>query len=125
MSTEDAAGLYMRHPSAQDIPRLWNLYISHVHPMTKLFFDWEKQPLLQKAADNPQVLSKAEQAFSFADYFITILCLSDEECEDIMGDSGSPQLLDGFQISVESALLAAGFIATSALVVLQVFLFTW
>jgi hypothetical protein len=122
VDTEDAASLYARHPSAAEVSGLWKRYLSNVHPMTKLFFDWEKEPVLQKAADKPQILSKAEHAFSFAVYFITILSLSDAECGDITGDPGRARLLDDFQSSVETALLAAGFIATSDLLVLQAFL---
>lgn len=122
VSTEDAADLYMRHPSSQEILELWNRYLSHVHPMTKLFFDWAKAPLLQKAADNPQALSKGEQAFCFAVYFITVLSLTNEECEDIMNESRKSQLLDSLQSFVETALLTVGFVATSDLLVLQAFL---
>ena len=122
MSIEDATTLDVRYPSAEEIPGLWNLYLSHLHPMSKLFFDWDKGPLLQKAAESLQALSKAEQAFSFAVYFITILSLSREECEDVMSGSRQPQLLDDFQSSVETALLDAGYIATSDLLVLQAFL---
>jgi hypothetical protein len=122
MSTEDAAALSVRHPSAQETSKLWNKYLSHVHPMSKLLFDWDKETLLQKAADNPRSLSKAEHAFTFAIYFITTLSLSEEECEDIMGGSSRLPLLDDFQSSVETALFAAGFSMTSDLLVLQEFI---
>ena len=122
MSTEDAAILCLQHPTPQRIHDLWSRYLLNVHPMAKLFFDWEKRPVLQKAAENPQALSNAEQAFSFAVYFITILSLSDEDCEIVTGDPRRPQLLDDFQSSAETALLAARFIATSDLLVLQAFL---
>lgn len=122
INTEDTAALYSRHPSAEQITQLWKQYLSNIHPMTKLFFDWEKEHVLLKAADNPQTLTKAEQAFSFAVYFITILSLSEEECRHILGDSGKPPLLADFQSCTETALLAAGLITTSDLLVLQAFL---
>lgn len=122
MNRDDGDAVHSRHLSAQEISELWRQYLSNVHPLTKLFFDWDKSPLLQKAAENPQALSKAEQAFSFAVYFITVLSLSNTECEDILGDSRRAQLLDDFQSSVETALLAAGFTTTSDLLVLQAFL---
>ncbi|KAH8667074.1 fungal-specific transcription factor domain-containing protein [Xylariales sp. PMI_506] len=122
MRYEDTASLLSSHPSPQNVSELWSRYLSHVHPMTKLFFDWDKEPLLKKAANAPQTLSVGEQAFVFAIYFITILSLSDEECEEVMGQSSQSQLLDNFQSSAETALLAAGFVATSDLLVLQAFL---
>jgi hypothetical protein len=122
INTEDTAALYTRHPSAEQVTKLWKQYLSNIHPMTKLFFDWEKEHVLLKAADNPQALTKAEQAFSFAVYFISILSLSEEECRHILGDSGKPPLLADFQSCVETALLAAGLITTSDLLVLQAFL---
>src|ERR1700712_4457302 len=100
---EDTAALYKRHPSAEQVTQLWKQYLSNVHPMTKLFFDWEKEHVLLKAADNPQALTKAEQAFSFAVYFITILSLSEEEYRHILGNSGRPSLLADFQSCVETA----------------------
>lgn len=122
MNTEDAVTLYTRHPSEQETLKLWDRYLSNVHPMTKLFFDWEKTPLLQKAAKNPQTISKGEQAFSFAIYFITILSLTEIECSEIIGDSRQSQLLDDFQSYVETALITAGFVTTSDLLVLQALL---
>ena len=119
-STEDAAAL--RHPSAQAISKLWKAYLSHVHPTTKLFFDWEKGPLLEKAADDPEAMSSAERALAFAIYFITFQSLSEEECEQVVGDSNRRLRLDDFQNCTETALLAAGFLATSNLLVLQAFL---
>jgi hypothetical protein len=121
-SREEAADLYVKHPSTKETSALWNLYLSHVHPMNKLFFSWEKEPLMQKAANNPQSLSKSEQAFCFATYFITILSLSDEEAKGEMGGSSKSQLLDDFQSSAETALFTVGFMDTSDLLVLQAFL---
>lgn len=111
-----------RGPSSQEKSRLWTHYLSHVHPLTKLFFDWDKEPLLRKAADGQQALSKSEDAFSSAVYFITLVCISNEECETVMDSSSKIQLLDDFQSTVETALIAAGLIATSDLAVLQAFL---
>ncbi|RDW56719.1 hypothetical protein BP6252_14012 [Coleophoma cylindrospora] len=122
VNTEDVDTLYLRHPSAQEIDKLWDRYLISVHPMTKLFFDWEKEPLLKRAAENPQALSKAEQAFSFAVYFITILSLSDKECDGIISGPRRLLLLDAFQAAVEASLLAVEYFATSDLLVLQAFL---
>jgi len=120
--TEDETILYTRHPSDQAILKLWDHYLLNVHPMTKLFFDWEKAPILQKAAKDPQTLLKGEQAFSFAIYFITILSLTEKECDKIIGDSKKSQLLDDFQSYIETALVTAGYITTSDLLVLQALL---
>lgn len=121
LGTENIAATY-RYPSAQETTELWNRYLSNVHPLSKLFFDWDKEGLFRKAGDQPQSLSKAEQAFAFAVYFITILSLSDVECKDVMSEPNRLELLDDFQHYVETALLAAGFVATSDLLVLQAFL---
>ncbi|KAJ5096775.1 hypothetical protein N7456_007496 [Penicillium angulare] len=121
----DEGTLYLRHPTSDQILELWDRYLTHVHPMTKLFFDWQKKSILQRAASKPRSLSKAEEAFTFAVYFITILSLSDAECEEVMGNTQKRVLLNDFQSIIEIALRATRFAATSDLLVLQAFLLYW
>lgn len=115
----EPAKLDQTQPSSNVILALWGHYLKNVHPLVKIFFDWEKEPLMQKAANAPTTLSQEEAAFTFSLYFITILSLSDENLKLTFGDCSKSQLMDDFQSSTESALLATGFIATSKLIVLQ------
>jgi hypothetical protein len=114
--------LHENHPTNAEISALWDAYLSHVHPMSKLFFDWDKAFLLKKAANDPRTLSKAEHAFTFAVYFITILSLSDSECKEIVSDLRRSEALDRYQAFAEAALHDAEYTATTDLLVLQAFL---
>jgi hypothetical protein len=122
IGSADSANLDQPQPSPTVIFALWGRYLKNVHPLVKIFFDWEKEPLIQKAANAPTTLSHEEAAFTFALYFITILSLSEEDVKLIFSDSSKSQLMNDFQSSTESALLATGFIATSKLIVLQAFM---
>lgn len=111
--------LQHKHPSSQQIHDLWHRYLSNVHPLTMLFFHWDKWPILERAAYHTGELSKAEHAFSFSVYLMTVVTLSDADCNAVMGDVSKTQLLDDLQETAETALLASGFIATTDLLVLQ------
>lgn len=86
-----------------------------------IFFYWEIEVIIHKAAQDPTRLTHEEQALVLAIYFIATLSLSEEECLDLLHDRRYP-LLDKFQKAVEDALLLAELVVTSDQLVLQAFM---
>lgn len=100
---------------------LWSKYLANVHPIVKLFFAWDKDPLMRRAAGDQKSLSQQHRAFVLAVCFIATLSLSEEDHMAIYGSSLDTEL-DRLQISTETALLAANYATSNDLLVLQAFL---
>ena len=120
--TASNVALYRQYPTSKAVCLLWDTFLTNVHPVVKVFFDWDKEPVLQKAASDPASLSQGQQALCFAVYFIAALSLSDEECKAKLDSLSRQALLKDFQSSVETALVAANYASTSDLLVLQAFI---
>ncbi|KAF2228194.1 hypothetical protein BDZ85DRAFT_13038 [Elsinoe ampelina] len=101
--------------------QLWQAYLTNVHPLTKLFFDWDKATLMERAAADFGCLSDGQRAFVTAMYFLATLSLSEDECTSTFGNTtpSKDELLLSLQRSTESALLAARYASTGELQVLQ------
>lgn len=117
----DSNSLYANYPSSTQIAILWSTYLRNVHPLVKIFFDWEIEPLIQKARKDLSSLSNAERALTFAITLIATLSLSQEECATLLSDKKS-ELFDRYQRNVEDALLVAKFATTTDKLVLQAFM---
>lgn len=119
--TTESGPLYAQLPIADQLNLLWRFYLKNVHPLVKLFFDWEIEPIIQRCREDAANLSKGEQALAFAIVFIATLSLPDQDCAILL--SGHKQnLLCQFQRSVEDALLLAEFATTSDMRTLQAFI---
>ncbi|MCJ1285456.1 hypothetical protein MMC26_004796 [Xylographa opegraphella] len=114
-----AIDMLHRHPSPKTASALWTTYLTNVHPLVKLFFDWDKAPMMERAANEPTSLSLPQEALVFAIYFIAVLSLTDTEFKVLFETSERLLLLDDFQSSVEAALERVGYASTSDLPVLQ------
>jgi hypothetical protein len=111
-----------QHPPDPQIHSLWDSFVTNVHPMTMLFFAWDKQTIIETAADDPISLSSGQRAFCFSIYFISTLSLSEEECNIRQDGHTRSSTLDDFQEQAEAALIAANYASTGDLIVLQAFI---
>ncbi|KAF4550229.1 Fungal specific transcription factor domain-containing protein 24 [Elsinoe fawcettii] len=101
--------------------QLWQKYLSNVHPLTKIFLDWDKAPLMERAATDPDSLFPGQRAFVAAAHFIATLSLSEDDAPLILDrqQSSKGEILLDLQLSVESALMDAKYASTGELQVLQ------
>lgn len=121
LSLPDSLFLHSVYPSMTESTILWKTYLENVHPLVMIFFDWETEVIIAKAAQRPTELREGEQALAFGIYFIATLSLSERECLDILHVQRS-YLLDKFQKAVEDSLLIAELLVTSDRLVLQAFM---
>lgn len=100
---------------------LWRSFLINVHPLVKIFFDWEVESLFKRADSEFPKLSSGEQALIFAIVLLAVLSLSPEECANqILEDK--TQLLKSLQTCVETSLIVADFSTTTDRSTLQAFM---
>lgn len=110
-----------RHPPSDVVFELWRSFLTNVHPLVKIFLHWQKEPVVRLAAEEPDTLSREQEALMFSIYFITILSLTEDRCLQILSMPRS-EALEHYQSLTELALLHAGFIDSSDRSVMQAFL---
>ena len=121
MNNPAIATIHRTYPPTPNMIALWRQYLESVHPLVMIFFDWEIEPIVLRAAKDANALTHGEQVLVFAILLIAIMSLSEEQCLDMLHEKRS-QALTRFQEAVESSLLVADFIATSDRLVLQAFM---
>jgi hypothetical protein len=115
---EDTREAYL---STKDLISLWKQYLKNVHPLVMIFFDWEIELIIQRAAKDLTTLTHGEQAMVSAIVFIATMSLSEDQCLDLLREKKFLALAR-FQRVVESSLLVADFVVTSDRFVLQAFM---
>ena len=100
---------------------LWANFLKNVHPLVKIFFDWEVEPIIQKAQSQGISLPVGEQALVNGISFIAISTLSREECRTLLSEE-KPQLQTQYQRRLERVLLLSRYAETTDRHVLQAFI---
>jgi hypothetical protein len=95
--------------------------LKNAHPLIKIFFDWEVEPIIQKAQRQDTPLLMGEQALVNGISFIAILTLSREECQTLFSEE-KPYLQAQYQRRLEWALLLSRYAETTDCHVLQAFM---
>jgi hypothetical protein len=119
--TLDSHNSFAPLPPALHLSVLWPVFLKNVHPLVKIFFDWEVVPVIEKAQKYALALSVEEQALVNGIRFIATLSLSREECQGILSES-KHELLLHCQRSLEHALTKAEYTETTDKRVLQAFM---
>lgn len=116
-STESLIGL---HPSPVQIFRLWQIYLDNVNPITKIFHASSIQQQLLDAAADLESVPKNMEALMFGIYAMAITSLTEEECQKTFGQSRK-DLIGSYQSGGRQALINAGYLKSSDLMLLQAF----
>ncbi|RVX70018.1 hypothetical protein B0A52_06189 [Exophiala mesophila] len=106
------------HPPDQHSLYLWHAFLRNVNPLTKLVHVPTLQPAFEKARANINHIPSGFEALMYAIYSISILSLSDQECDDVLGQSR--KTIHRYYVSATKAALArAKFMSSTSIVVLQ------
>lgn len=108
------------HPPAVQIFQLWQIYLDNVNPLLKVTHTPTLQGQLIEAAANPSKIAKPLEALLFSIYFMAIVSLTDEEVRETFKEEKS-RLMSKYHRGTQQALINAGFMRSSDLVVLQAF----
>lgn len=106
------------HPPTDLIRRLWQIFVENVNPLTKLVHVPSLQSALEKAIVNIERIPRGFQALMFAIYSMAVLSLTEDECNEILGESRAI-LLPHYVAATRSALSRANFMSSTSVVVLQ------
>jgi len=115
-----AESLKDTHPSPVHIFRLWQTYLDNVDPLVKLFHAPTVQHRILEASSDLANISKGIEALMFGIYALAVTSLADEDCKTMFGEEKSI-LLSRYRSSAQQALLRAGFLRSSDMVVLQAY----
>ncbi|KAB5572516.1 fungal-specific transcription factor domain-containing protein [Coniochaeta sp. 2T2.1] len=108
------------HPAAIQIFQLWQIYINNVNPLLKISHVPTLQGQIIAASANPAKISKSLEALMFAIYFIAITSMKEEEVQNTFGEDRNI-LIGKYHTATQQALVNAGFMRSTELMVLQAY----
>ncbi|KUL86058.1 hypothetical protein ZTR_06438 [Talaromyces verruculosus] len=108
------------HPNTIQIFQLWNTFLDGVNPLTKIVHVPTLQQQILDAASDLGSLSPEMEALMFSIYSSALLCMQVDEVRKYFKEPKST-LLARYRQCAEQALVNAGVLGTSQLMVLQAF----
>ena len=108
------------HPSAIQIFQLWQIYINNVNPLLKISHVPTLQGQIISASANPAKISKSLEALMFSIYFVAITSMKEEEVQNTFAEDRNI-LLGKYHTATQQALVNAGFMRSTDLMVLQAY----
>ncbi|KAF6835656.1 fungal specific transcription factor domain-containing protein [Colletotrichum plurivorum] len=110
----------MLHPSAVQTFRLWQVFLSNVHSLTKILHGPSMQEEILKALQDPSGMDASMEALLFSIYLIAVVSLTEEECHSLLDESREKHLFR-YRYATETALSRVDFLRSTDLRVLQAF----
>ncbi len=107
-----------RHPPAERIHQLWEIFIENVDPLTKVVHVPTLRPAIQKAASSIGTIPRSFESLMFSIYGAAVMSLKDDECRQRFCEPRKT-LLSRYISATKAALSRAKFMGTISLVVLQ------
>ena len=97
---------------------LWSIFDQNVDFLIKISFESELKQLRAEAVTPNPTFSDQEYAFVFALYLITVVSLSEEECQRQL-DRPRSELISRYQFLCEQALARSDFLSASNIIILR------
>ncbi|UZP35096.1 hypothetical protein NXS19_002912 [Fusarium pseudograminearum] len=110
----------VEYPSAVHSFQLWQVFISNVHPLTKILHGPTVQKDILETFSEPTSTPGPTEALIFAIYLVSVVSLTDTECRSRFGEPRK-DLLARYCHATEVALSKADFLRSTDLRVLQAF----
>ncbi|KAK5135579.1 hypothetical protein LTR08_005059 [Meristemomyces frigidus] len=108
------------HPTYEVALKLWDVYVSHVEPITKTFHVPTAFAMVQRAASDPGATSKAVECMLFAIYHFAVTAMSEHECAKIIEQPQSEARRHYYE-AAKQALVNAHFLRTADFMVLHAY----
>lgn len=106
------------HPSPFRVFQLWQFFLENVNPLTKIIHAPTLQQRILDASDDLASLPEDLEALMFAIYCAALTSLDDSEVQRSFGETRT-KLLAMYRQGAQKALVNAGLMKTSNMVVLQ------
>ncbi|KAI1139875.1 hypothetical protein F5Y05DRAFT_334812 [Hypoxylon sp. FL0543] len=117
---KDQPELHELHPEPRHIFRFWQIFVEQVHPITMIVHAPTLQQRILEASWNTSQASKSLTAIMFAIYTVAVTPMSTADCQASFGETRDI-LLMRYRGATVRALMAAEFLTTRELEVLQAF----
>ncbi|RMY26754.1 hypothetical protein D0865_16190, partial [Hortaea werneckii] len=108
------------HPPYEQAMKLWEVFTTHVEPITKTFHLPTAQTMIQEAASSPGTTSKTTECLVFSVYFFAVVAMSEGECLQLTGQT-QQTLWSRYHDATRQALVNAHFLRTTEKNVLQAY----
>ncbi|KAF4868955.1 Aurofusarin cluster transcription factor aurR2 [Colletotrichum siamense] len=108
------------HPSPIQSFKLWQVFLSNVHPLTKIIHGPSMQEEVLRMLSNPTATDRSTEPLIFSIYLIAVVSLTDEECRNLL-DEPREKHLARYRYATEVALSRVDFLRSTNLKVLQAF----
>ncbi|TDZ20871.1 Aurofusarin cluster transcription factor aurR2 [Colletotrichum orbiculare MAFF 240422] len=108
------------HPSAVQSFKLFQAFLTNVHPLTKIVHGPSVQEEVLGALADPYAMEADLECLIFSIYLIAVVSLSDEECRALL-DESKEEHLARYRYATEAALSRVDFLRSTDLKVLQAF----
>jgi hypothetical protein len=103
--TDRTMDLSSQHPTIQDATVLWDRFERNANPLIKIDFDWILKQVRSSSTtlEGRIELKDEDHAFVFCVYLMSIVSLSQDECQRFLRQS-KQALLSQYQVICEQAL---------------------
>ncbi|TGO82202.1 hypothetical protein BPOR_0892g00020 [Botrytis porri] len=108
------------HPQPVTIFRLWQIFLTNVNPLVKLFHAPTVQEMIIEATSDMDHIPKPTEALMFVIYLLSIGSLKDDECESTFNEPKSI-LLSRYSHATQQALINVKYIKSLNLTSLQAY----
>ncbi|KAJ8068649.1 hypothetical protein OCU04_002351 [Sclerotinia nivalis] len=108
------------HPQPVTIFRLWQIFLTNVNPLIKLFHAPTVQEMILEATSDMDHIPKPTEALMFVIYLLSIGSLKDDECESTFNEPRSV-LLSRYSHATQQALINVKYIKSLNLTALQAY----
>lgn len=106
---QTAIAMYTLHPQPIQVFQLWQLYLDNVNPLLKVIHTPSLQGRIIEAAGNVLNIKPELEALMFSIYCSAVATLDENDCHAMFG-SPKTELLAGYQLGCQQALLKARFL---------------
>ncbi|KAA8572310.1 hypothetical protein EYC84_002935 [Monilinia fructicola] len=108
------------HPQPVTIFRLWQIFLTNVNPLIKLFHAPTVQEMILEATSDMDHIPKPTEALMFVIYLLSIGSLKDDECESTFHEPRG-LLLSRYSHATQQALINVKYIKSLNLTTLQAY----
>ena len=108
------------HPEMVHMFRLWQVFLSNVQPLVKIFHAPTVQQIILDASADLENVPKHVEALMFSMYLLAVTSMQTVDCERLLGESRD-NLLSRFSHAAQQALINARFMKSLNLMTLQAF----
>ncbi|EMR83249.1 putative fungal specific transcription factor domain-containing protein [Botrytis cinerea BcDW1] len=108
------------HPQPVTIFRLWQIFLTNVNPLIKLFHAPTVQEMILEATSDMDHIPKPTEALMFVIYLLSIGSLKEDECESTFNEPRS-LLLSRYSHATQQALINVKYIKSLNLTSLQAY----